>query len=130
MKEQTSAMYPVRRLIELKDGNITAAAQEIACSPGMLQEALRLNKIATVAVLAAECILRRQGPTETQAAVLTVELPLRDHGEFRALAKPFSVRVLHFCDACLMVRVPWRNVGAVQEVVRHMGGQSTRAEES
>lgn len=129
MKEKTTAMYPLRRLVELA-GGVPEAARQVACSPDMINDAFRNREVATVVVLAAECILRRQGPTETQATVLTVEVPLDRRGEFGLMTRAFAMRVLHFCDACLVVRVPWRNVGAVQEVAKHLGGTAERTEES
>ena len=130
MKDQTTSMYPLRRLVELKSGNISAAAREIACSPDMIQEALRAGRVATVVVIAAECVIRRQGPRETEAVLMTVDVPLARREEFSAMTRAFSLRVVHFCDACLVVKAPWRNVGAVQTVAKHLGGEAVRAEES
>lgn len=130
MRERTRCMYPLRRLVELKGGSIPEAAKEVACSADLLQEAFRSGEVAMVVVLAAECIVRRHGPSEVQRTILTVDLPADRRGEFGILTKPFDARVVHFCETCLVVSSPWRNVGSVQEVARHLGGEALRAEEA
>lgn len=128
MKEKTVRMYPVRRLIELCGGSVRKAAEGMGCSEGMVHDALRTGEIATVAVLAAECIIRRQGPSETERAILSVTLSKDKRGAFILSIQGLSVRVIHLCDTCLVLASPWRNVGAVQEIAKHLGGEASRTE--
>jgi hypothetical protein len=128
MKERTRGLYPLRRLIELR-GSIPEAAEAIAVSKETLYEGLRDGAVSTVIVLAAECILRRQGPTETQRAIIKAIIEDVCHEEFHTLSRPFGVRTLHVCPNCLIVAAPWRNVGAIQELAKHLGGNAERIEE-